>query len=363
VPRKLTAIDAFCGAGGLSLGAKLAGFGLKLAIERDKYAAATYQKNFPGVELINDDIDTVAPRRISKSVGSSLDLLVAGPPCQGYSIANLRTRNRHNPLNGLHRSVVELARQLNPRAVLIENVGGILTYRKGKELRSIEESLSKLGYSTEVITLNAIDFGVPQSRRRVFLVGFRGEPRPLGPMLKELRRPCPSVAESISDLPKLNPGNSIDCLPYSPLERPSKYQREMRSRGEQMVTGCLTSRHSALTIRRFKAVRPGRNWQDIPARLFKTYANPQNCHRWLFRRLLPHSPSVTITNFRKGMLIHPYSDRTLSIREAARLQSFPDSFTFLGPLQARQQQVANAVPPRLAYAVIQAIRTELLRLG
>ena len=135
----------------------------------------------------------------------------------------------------------------------------------------------------------------------------------------------------------------------------SLYQRTARDRKRRKVRNCRCSKSTPLVLERFAHVPPGGNWQNVPESLFAGYAHLHNCHRWLYRRLAEDVPSVTISNFRKNMLIHPWQDRTLTVREAARLQGLPDSFVFIGNLQAQQQQVANAVPPAMAEAVTSAV--------
>ncbi|MBA7538682.1 hypothetical protein ES705_30959 [subsurface metagenome] len=167
---------------------------------------------------------------------------------------------------------------------------------------------------------------------------------------------------AISDLPFVPNGNKVDSYSYRIFGSAlNKYQKKMRKDNMKFIRNCLTSLNTDLIVRRFSTVPQGGNWEDIPKELFTTYSKPQNCHRWLYKRLPENQPSVTISNFRKNMLIHPWLDRTLSVREAARLQGFPDSFIFQGNLRSQQQQVANAVPPQMAQAVIKALLKSLGR--
>lgn len=361
--RDLQAVDLFCGAGGLSLGAQQAGFRVLAGIDSDPRAIATHESNFPGSLHYCLDLERLSPRRLSSLIssrGTPVDLIMGGPPCQGFSIANLRTRDASNPANRAYRRLIALTSVVRPRAVLLENVTGLLTYNNGATFRAMTQQLEALGYSCEVIVLDAADFGVPQHRKRVFIAGLLGHLPSMAEHLAPLVMAHVPVTDALSDLPVIGPANSSDELPYPALSAHlSPFQRSVRTSRARLVTGCATSRHTPITLQRFREVPQDGNWQSIPARLFRSYSRPENCHRWLFKRLAPNKPAVTISNFRKGMIIHPFSDRTLSVREAARLQSFPDWFHFSGPLQSRQQQVANAVPPKLAAAVLGALRAHL----
>jgi DNA (cytosine-5)-methyltransferase 1 len=357
-----SAIDVFAGAGGLSLGARIAGFRVAHAIERDAKTIRTYMANHRGVPLAAIDLGSAPVDGIATALGlgrGQVDLVMGGPPCQGFSIANLRTRNASNPANHAFKHLLTFAELLRPQAVLLENVGGILTFDNGQIVRQIVDRLARAGYETEVLLLDAADFGVPQRRKRVFIVGLMGRRPETSRLLVRPTRQV-SVSEALDDLPRVECGNLRDELPYPERKmKLSTFQRAMRGVRKTTVTGCAVSQHTKLTTRRFLCVPQGGNWEDIPSRLFSTYRSPANCHRWLFRRLDPRLPAITISNFRKGMIIHPNSNRTLSIREAARLQAFPDWYVFTGNLQSRQQQVANAVPPRLAALVLRALARQL----
>jgi DNA (cytosine-5)-methyltransferase 1 len=200
------------------------------------------------------------------------------------------------------------------------------------------------------LTLNAADFGVPQRRTRLFLVANRSGISIAPPVP---RTKAVSVGEAIGDLPVLKNGASVDTLPYG-LTPPSMYARQLRKR-LAISSNHLVTANQPNVMRRYPYVPQGGNWEDIPARLMKNYANRTRCHEWIYRRLSVDEPSVVIGNYRKNMLIHPTQNRGLSVREAARLQSFPDTFVFQGSIGLQQQQVGNAVPPLLAKAVFAAI--------
>jgi len=344
----IVGIDLFAGAGGMTLGALQAGVEVIYAVERCPHASATYRMNFPNIPLHAGDIRAVTslPRRPK----GSRTVMFGGPPCQGFSTSNQRTRNARNPNNWLFEEFARLVRLWRPDWVIMENVKGITETEGGRFLAEAMAALESAGYRISLQLLNAVNYGTPQRRTRAFIVGSRdGEiytfPRPL-------RRPAVTVLEAIGDLPRLSNGASIDELPYG-KRMPSSYAKQLRSGAT--VTGNLVTRNAAQILRRYGHVPAGGNWSDIPKRLMAHYADIERCHTGIYRRLNPTEPSVVIGNFRKNMLIHPSDDRGLSVREAARIQSIPDSFRFCGSIGFQQQQVGNMVPPRLARAVFRSL--------
>ncbi len=329
----------------MSLGAKQAGVEIIGAVESCPHAARTYSLNFPEVPMINDDICRV--RDLPPKPGGATSILFGGPPCQGFSTSNQRTRNTQNPKNFLFGEFIRLAENWQPDVVVIENVRGILETAGGMFHARILESIENLGYDVKSFLLNAVDFGVPQRRSRVFIVGSR-----IGVKLSDSVRlgAPPSVWDAIHDLPALQNGASIDELHYL-CDCQSEYAKVLRNT-EPFVTGNLVSRNNATVVERFSCVPAGGNWENIPAKMMQTYTNRERCHTGIYRRLRSDEPSVVIGNYRKNMLIHPSENRGLSVREAARLQSIPDNFRFAGSIGFQQQQVGNMVPPRLAANVL-----------
>ena len=357
IDHNLTAIDLFAGAGGLSLGFEAAGFGVVLAVDNDKYSAETYRANREGsdagvvVAEIGelDFVDLATQAGIGKG---QLDILLCGPPCQGFSISNMRTRSMDNPSNHLFREFLRCVRGLLPKWVVFENVSGILTLDRGSTVQALVSELGNLGYVSTWAVLNAAGYGIPQVRRRFLLVANNTAseytfPEPTNTPLLE---PPRTVEDAISDLPAVSNGNRRDALPYGRHgTQLTQYQRLMRRGWRRRYSlGNLVTRNNDLVIERYHCIPPGGNWEDIPANLMDNYTNLRKCHTGIYRRLRWDEPSVVISNFRKNMLIHPDQHRGLSVREAARLQSFPDRYIFCGPLGAQQQQVADAVPPLLA---------------
>lgn len=342
-------VDLFSGAGGLSLGAELAGINVQFAIEADPHAALTYRHNFSKTKMVVTDI-----RRVKKTwVGKQKEqtILFGGPPCQGFSTSNQRTRSAKNPSNWLFKEFVRMVKLYQPDWVLIENVKGIIETDNGIFLSYYLKGLKKLGYTLSHGVLNAVDFGVPQRRARLFVIGsLHGVELslPRSTMKKHI-----TVDEAISDLPALENGACFDWLDYRAKPR-SDYARAMRGRLQKSANHLVTD--SALhIIERFCYVPQGGNWENIPEHLMNNYANRSRCHTGIYHRLKASEPSIVIGNYRKNMLIHPHEDRGLSVREAARLQSFPDWFEFKGSIGFQQQQVGNAVPPLLAKAVFETI--------
>lgn len=342
----LRAIDIFSGAGGMSVGASMAGFKVAVAVEYDKNAAASFKQNHPGVNVISKDIrEVVLPKKYRNSL-----VLFGGPPCQGFSTSNTKTRNTDNKNNSLFIEYIRQVRELMPYWFVFENVEGITSFEKGTVISKLEKEFEVLGYKTKWEVLTASHYGVPQNRNRFFMVGNR-----LGidfefPLREEVQV---TVDDAIKDLPSLNNGDSIDILEYKNVEL-NDYILKMRGQSTQSTQNYV-SLNKAYVIERYKYIKPGQNWKAIPSELMSNYKDKSNCHSGIYKRLNPDAPSVVIANYRKNMLIHPYEDRGLSVREAARIQSFPDSFVFQGSLMSQQQQIGNAVPPLLAKAIFSQI--------
>ncbi len=368
-PRPL-AIDLFAGAGGMSLGFEKAGFQVVQAVECDPHAAKTYQKNHPETDVVVSTIKKLDPNDCLRRLGirrGDLTVLIGGPPCQGFSESNRRTRSLTNPRNHLYKEFIRFLAAFQPAWFVMENVAGLKTLAKASILKRIIKDCRKLGYAVESDVLNAAEYGVPQVRKRLFIVGnkvgihFEFPTSTHGPGLK----PSVTVRAAIGDLPRLANGSSEDYVVYPPPRkrlpkgRLTRYQRTMRTsvHASSKVQGNLVTESSEKIIKRYKHIKAGQNWEVIPSRLMDNYEDTSRCHTGIYRRLEWDSPSKVIGNFRKNMLIHPKQNRGLSIREAARLQSFSDDYVFLGSIGFQQQQVADAVPPLLAEAVASSVKS------
>jgi len=334
----------------MSLGATSAGVEVKVSVEADVHAAKTFAANHPRVQVINKPIQEVQSVDISKSKRPLV--VFGGPPCAGFSTSNQRTRSAENPTNWLFREYIRVVKMLMPDWIVFENVPGMVVTEGGCFLDAVLNEFQRLGYHCQHFVLNARDFGVPQNRSRLFIVASidKGDICPPRPASQRV-----TVRDAISDLPVLRNGASVDEMPYRCTPR-SSYAHSLRGRLRKCQNH-LVSLNATAIVRRFKCVRPGGNWEDIPAQYMKNYADRTRCHTGIYYRLIYDKPSVVIGNFRKNMLIHPTQNRGLSVREAARLQSFPDSFAFSGSIGFQQQQVGNAVPPLLAKAIFDSIFT------
>ena len=336
----------------MSTGAAQAGIDVKFAVEYDKYAASTYRKNHPNCEIFVSDIRSLSAHKI-KQIPRGLDgtVVFGGPPCQGFSYSNSRTRKAHNETNWLFEEFVRFVKIWQPDFVVFENVQGITNTCTGIFLDAILDRFSRLKYSLSYGVLNAVNYGVAQNRSRFFLIGSRTN-RAIALPQRLTSLPV-TVRDAIADLPGLANGASTSWLPYG-ITPPSQYGKKLRKR----LTGCsshLVTKNAEKVIDRYRFIPPGGNWEDIPPKMMKNYKDPHRCHTGIYHRLHYDHPSVVIGNYRKNMLIHPSEDRGLSVREAARIQSFPDSCQFDGSIGFQQQQVGNAVPPLLAKAVFKQL--------
>ncbi len=345
-------IDLFSGAGGLSLGAINAGVSVKYAVELDKYAAITCSNNHLDTKVLNEDISSISASNFELFDVDKKDLvLFGGPPCQGFSTSNQKNRNKDNSKNWLFKEYLRIAKELEPGWIIIENVKGLLETENRLFYNAIISELNYLGYTISTLLLNASDYGVPQNRNRIFIIGSK-----TGKIIQDPQKVSKriNVKDALWDLPDINNGHNISEMPYQ-YEPHSEYAALMRTNTNETVANNLVTRNSSLIIERYKHIPQGGNWENIPENLMSNYADRSRCHTGIYRRLEESKPAVTIGNFRKNMLVHPWKSRGLSIREAARLQSFPDDFVFYGSIGFQQQQVGNAVPPLLAKIIFNQI--------
>lgn len=323
-PQRVLGVDVFSGAGGLSLGAEMAGIDVKYAIEVWPSAAATYKRNHPEATVVNGDIKSIDPLTAMPECAGGVFVIMGGPPCQGFSMSNQRGRTMDNPKNQLFHQFVRFVNELRPEWFVFENVPGITNMERGAVIEMIAQCFKDLGYAVAGPTvLFANDYGVPQRRDRCFLVGNRVGidfmfPASMGTNV--------TVEDAIADLPVLGNGDSFETAKYSkPARNSSEYARAMRD-GARVVRQNYVSRNNELVIQRYSHIPQGGNWRQIPEELMGNYKDKTRCHSGIYKRLRADQPSVVISQYRKMMLIHPTQDRGLSVREAARLQSFPDRF-------------------------------------
>jgi DNA (cytosine-5)-methyltransferase 1 len=345
----IKAVDIFSGAGGMSLGAINAGIKVELAVEADKHAAYTYAHNHPGTNIFADDIRKLGIKDLK--ISGDKTILFGGPPCQGFSTSNQKTRSKENKDNWLFMEFVRIAKLWKPDWFIFENVSGLVETGKGFFLKKIMDHFEKAGFHCVYWVLNSVDFGVPQKRKRLFIIGSRHGITLEKPLATTERRII--VQEAISDLPNLKNGASLSWMSYK-KKALTEYVKMMRN-GAKKSPNHLVTKNSPLVLERYKYVPQGGNWENIPPELMENYKDYSRCHTGIYHRLHDSKPSVVLGNYRKNMLIHPTQHRGLSVREAARLQSFPDWYEFKGSIGFQQQQVGNAVPPLLAESVFKSV--------
>lgn len=334
-PTQPTAIDLFCGAGGMSLGLQQAGFSVVCAADVWRIAVDTYEQNFAHPVICTDLASCSASelKHLSGIGDLPVDIVVGGPPCQGFSIQRIGpdADYRNNLVFEFARLVTEIA----PTFFMMENVPGLLGKRGHLVLDSFFERIDAAGYEAEAHIVNAADYGVPQIRRRVIVFGWkRGKGRPISlPLPTHSSQTHATVWDGIGDLP----------APTAPGRHPAADPMHR------------VGRLSELNQQRLKHIPPGGGMQDLPVELRVNChkSGAENIgHRYVYGRLAPDRPASTITagfdSFTRGRFAHPREDRNITLREGARLQSFPDSFRFAGNQEEIAAQIGNAVPPRLA---------------
>jgi len=337
-----TCIDLFCGAGGSSLGFKRAGFDIVCAVEVD--AVSTYRHNI-GAPVLHEDIRKIDPSDLRERLGmkkGELFVLLGCPPCQGFS--EMRKDGEKDPRNDLVETYGDFVREFMPQFLVFENVPGILKKNYGKKFfDSLKSYLSEIGYFHKTYLLNAADYGVPQIRKRVFLIASVSE-RTL-PNLEKYRthgppedsevqagklKPWVTVREAIGHLPPLKPGEKDPAVP-------NHRARDLTPKTLRIITA---------------VPKNGGSRKDVPKHLWLDCHRRQRGYNDVFGRLAWDKPSNVITSgctsVTKGRFAHPEQDRGLTPREAAVLQGFPEDFVFFGGMDSVSRQIGNAVPPPLA---------------
>ncbi|AKH22414.1 DNA cytosine methyltransferase [Sedimenticola thiotaurini] len=357
-----TAIDLFCGAGGLSEGFQQAGFKILAGNDMDVFAGETFQRTHPNAVFIPGPINRVTAPRLLRETGlkkGDLDCLVGGPPCQAFSVYNHK-RGLHDQRSSLFRDYLRIVRGLQPKWVVMENVTGIMSAGGGDAVAEITTKLRSLGYHTEMRVLKAEEYGIPQERRRVLFIGNRlGLPIPWpspthGPGL----RPYTTVWDAIGDLPVVKNGENPPPGPYG-ADATNSYQKELRG-NQTLVYNHSAPRLGSVNLARLKHIPQGGSWRDIPYELLPEGMKRarRSDHTKRYGRLMPKGLASTILTKcdpHWGAFFHPTQDRALTVREAARLQSFPDTYLFSGSRTDQYVQVGNAVPPILGRTVAKSI--------
>lgn len=355
-----TVIDLFCGAGGLSAGLEMAGFRVVVGNDHFEAAGETFSKTHPHATFIPGPIQELSVEKLLEVSGlqpGELKVLVGGPPCQAYSVYN-HQRGMHDERASLFKEYLRIVEGMQPEWIVMENVAGIFSIGGGEAVHAIKSELRALGYEVKEQVLKAEEFGVPQERRRVVFIGNRmglpvSHPSPThGPGDGLL--PYVTIHDAISDLPCLENGETANEAPYA-SEAKGAFQRWAR--------GNLTEvrNHSApklgkINLDRMKHIPQGGSWRDIPFDLLPAGMKraKRSDHTKRYGRMKWKAQSCTILtkcDIHWGAYIHPEQDRAISVREAARLQSFPDWFEFTGSKTDQYVQVGNAVPPLLGKAI------------
>ena len=336
--KKLEVLDLFCGAGGLSYGFKLAGFSIVGGVEWDKAAMETHSTNFKSKFEFCGDIKEISDETIIKNL-KDVDVIIGGPPCQGFSSANRHEKEKDDPRNKLFFEYLRFIRILHPKVFVIENVKEILTKDNGFAKNRIIEITEELGYSVNVEVLNASEYGVPQVRRRAIFVGIASD---LGCKfdfnnLTKVSKPV-TVYEAIGDI----------CYPDQNIK--NKFLNYAKD--TDVLYNHNPKKPNDKVIERMKYVPQGGNWKDVPPELWDTQRD--NRHSSAYKRLSFNEPSITIDTGHMNYF-HPIFHRVPTVRESARLQSFPDSFIFCGNQGEQYRQVGNAVPPLMAKEIAKEI--------
>lgn len=343
----MNVIDLFSGAGGLSYGFESAGFDILLGIDNDSKALETFELNHKGAKSICGDITQITYENdIKPLIGNKrIDVIIGGPPCQGMSLSG--PRKFEDPRNKLYLSYIRLVEEIRPKAFVIENVPGLVGLFGGQIKDSIIEKFTAMGYDIQYKILCAADYGVPQNRKRVVFVGMKNGsfsyPNPFDYTV--------TCSMALSDLPPIEEGIGEEMAQYE-MEPQNEYQKLMRERSK-IVKNHIAAVHSDKVKKIISLVPDGGNYKNLP----EEYINSRNFHvAWT--RFASDKPAPTIDTGHRHHFHYKYN-RVPTVRECARLQSFPDDFIFLGNKTQQFRQVGNAVPPLLAEAIAKSLMEQL----
>lgn len=384
-------LDLFAGAGGFSLGFQMAGFDIIGAVEVDEWASDTFKSNHPEAKVLVGDITTFSNEFI-ESCFEKPDIILGGPPCQGFSICNKNAGDPLDPRNSLFTEMIRFGKIFSPECIILENVPNLLkakTETGQLVIDIIVEEFKNLGYNVVYDILEATSFGVPQIRKRLFVIAtkkmlLRAFPIQTHVAATENVNPAlkitPTLWEAISDLPIIEAREGAEVLDYT-LPAQNNFQELMR-KGSKKVYNHKAMMHSKRTVERFSSMKWGQSVADVPAHLMpykrngngelSTKAFDQNN-----RRMFPDEPCHTIPASFYANFVHPYRNRNFTAREGARIQTFPDWYVFQGkPTVVSQKlldkegrtaekhlcqynQIGNAVPPLLAKAIAENLKGQI----
>ncbi len=359
--QKLAAVDLFCGCGGMSKGLQGAGFKILAGVDVEPNYICTFSHNFPNAKSLQIDLKTISPETFMETVGINrgvIDLLAGGPPCQGFS-KNVPRKNRYleDPRNKLIKVFLDYCEALQPRFIILENVAEM---KNGFDQAYTDEILSRLeaeNYTVTYLVLNAADYGVPQRRRRAFFIANRENIKFVKPLPTHSKETdglfalpnYVTVWEAIGDLPRKEHKENEDipceyaCKPFS------DYQKLMQN-SNKTVTNHVARLLQPKQFERISSIKAGQGMKDLPAHL-RTKGGYSGAYGRLTKEMV--APTITRWVFHpgSGRWGHPVDARLLTIREIARIQSFPDDFEFVGSYTQRAGQLGNAVPPLLAQMI------------
>ena len=369
----MNVIDLFSGCGGLALGFKWAGFNTVLASDIDENCEKTYSYNFPKVPFIQKDLREISTKQIKELVNDDVDVVVGGPPCQGFSLANKnRNKVKDDPRNELFYEFVRVVNDFQPKAFVMENVRGLLSMKNGEVIKLMKEEFenSGLGYNVDFKILLASEYGVPQNRNRVIMIGFRKDLDILPEFPKKSYSTPLTVWEAISDLPQIKAKEGNEGMDYHAKPQ-NEFQEFIRGKSNS-VYNHVAMRHTQRLIDRFKVIKAGESLAHVPVEHSAVKrGKPSEKSKIVFsqnnQRLHADKPAPTIAASFQSNFIHPYLNRNFTAREGARLQSFPDDFIFKGMRTkmswekglSQYQQIGNAVPPLMAYAIANQLKKQL----
>lgn len=346
-------IDLFSGAGGLSEGFSKAGFKILLGIDNDPMALETFKKNHDGAQVICGDITKINFESDIKPIlnNKKIDFIIGGPPCQGMSLAG--NRELDDPRNKLYLSYLRILNEIRPKGFVIENVPGLVSLFGGEIKNSILKRLKKMNYKVKFNILTASNYGVPQRRKRVFFVGIRND------IDGEFDFPSPAnyVVTSkmaLSDLPPLNSVDYLGDLKQEYYTKPKNNYQKLMRKNCKYVYNHIAAKHTEKTIKIISMVPDGGNYKDLPEK----YRNTRHFHvAWT--RFDSNKPAPTIDTGHRHHFHYKWN-RVPTVRECARIQSFPDKYIFYGNKTQQFRQVGNAVPPLLAESVARSLKKVFL---
>lgn len=345
-------IDLFAGVGGMSLGFEKQGFDIIVANECDPLIAESYKENHKKTKMIVGDITTLDLKESFGKYKGEVDVVIGGPPCQGFSQKGKR-KTIHDERNFLFKYYVKVVELVKPKYFIMENVPNLLTAEKGYFKKEIEELFNAMGYSLTMGVLNASDYGVPQNRKRAVIIGkLNGKALDLPvPLNKKV-----TIWDAISDLAYLESGEGKEEQLY--LNAPeTDYQKKLR-KNSKCLYNHIATKHSKVALERLALIPENAGREVLPEEHLT-----KSIYSGTWTRMRRDEISVTITTRfdtpSSGKFTHPFLNRAITVREAARIQSFPDDFKFVGNKSSQMKQVGNAVPPLLASAIAKVIINDI----